>query len=379
MQRATFHIAPPCRVGDERVYHRICKSLYAAGFNVALVAQGDPSLSPQPGLEFRSLGKWSLGAKGWSWSDRWHRCREAYRLALEARADIYAFYALEFLPWAAALRRKTNKPVIFDCMEDFESWTLQRPGTPKSLRRPLSWAVGAAMRRLSGKIDAMVFSDTGTARRFAGYARRAVVAHNFPVLQLFPRPEPRRQEPSFDITFHGGFHRHILAGCLDVDDALVARNRRLQWRLIGHMPLKEWFTSELRKRGSETRFSFLGLVSHDQVAAEVSKAKIGFIPLPNWPKYQNNIPQKLFEFMALEMPVVLSDLPPSRPFVGDKRCVRMVTPDDPNAFADAVIQLVDDATLRRKMGIEGRRRVEAEYNWDHEAKKLVQLYEQLLQ
>jgi glycosyltransferase involved in cell wall biosynthesis len=117
---------------------------------------------------------------------------------------------------------------------------------------------------------------------------------------------------------------------------------------------------------------------HTQVAAEVSKARIGIIPLPDLPKFRNNIPRKLFEFMALGIPTVLSDLPPSRPFVSDGSCAFMVPPNDYRAYAEAIIRLLRDPQLQVKMGAEGRKRIEKQFNWEREFPKLLALYEDLL-
>lgn len=119
-------------------------------------------------------------------------------------------------------------------------------------------------------------------------------------------------------------------------------------------------------------------IPHDQVAARVRQGQIGFIPLPDLPKFQHNIPTKLFEFMALEMPVILSDLPPSRPFVGDGRCAFMVPANDSEAYAEAIIHLLDHPELRRTMGAEGRARVINRFNWQRESQHLLALYAELL-
>ena len=95
-------------------------------------------------------------------------------------------------------------------------------------------------------------------------------------------------------------------------------------------------------------------------------------------RFQTNIPQKLFDFMALGMPAVLSDLPPSRPFVGDGVRALMVPPDDYSAYADAIVRLLNDPELCWKMGREGRRRVEEKYNWDRESQKLIDLYSEFV-
>jgi glycosyltransferase involved in cell wall biosynthesis len=83
--------------------------------------------------------------------------------------------------------------------------------------------------------------------------------------------------------------------------------------------------------------------------------------------------------MALGIPVVLSDLPPSRPFVGDGRSAIMVAPDNPGAYADALVRLLKNPALREEMGSEGKKRVRNEYNWEKESQKLLDLYRELLQ
>ena len=108
-------------------------------------------------------------------------------------------------------------------------------------------------------------------------------------------------------------------------------------------------------------------------------ARIGFIPLPDVPKYRENIPTKLFEFMALGMPVVMSDLAASRPFVGDGECAIMVPTGDYGAYGDAILRLLEDPELCQRMGAEGKRRVRDQYNWKKEAPKLIDLYRELLE
>lgn len=164
-----------------------------------------------------------------------------------------------------------------------------------------------------------------------------------------------------------------------VAETLRQRGRRVRWLFFGKCPEAAWAQAEIARRGLQDDIVLdANLVPHDQVAARVRQAKIGFIPLPDLPKFQHNIPTKLFEFMALGMPTVLSDLPPSRPFVGDGRCAIMVPPDDSGAYADAIIRLLDDPALRRAMGAEGRARVINEFNWQREAQYLLALYAELL-
>lgn len=373
----TLHLAPGHWAGHMRIYHRICRSLADAGHTVELAAHPAEIDHLDPRVRLHSLGSLGRVTLNWRLSQRLQRSRRAYQLARRSDADLLAFYAPEFISWGVRLRRELRRPVIFDCMEDFEGYALQRSGIPGWMRKPLARVVRAQLRYAARNVDAVVTSDIGTAELLGPAARRVVVIHNFPQLSLFPDPGADRAA-EYDLTYHGSIPIYHLQVCFAVDDALRARGRLVTWRFIGRMPHHEWFSAEVAKRGAQQRFTFTGQIPHDQVAREVARARIGIIPLPDRPKFHSNIPQKLFEFMALRMPVVLSDLPPSRPFVGDGACAFMVRPDAPEEYADAILRLLESDALRRAMGDEGRRRAVAEYNWEMESQKLIALYGELL-
>jgi len=50
-----------------------------------------------------------------------------------------------------------------------------------------------------------------------------------------------------------------------------------------------------------------------------------------------------------------------------------VKPDDAAAVAAAVIRLLGDEALRRRMGAAGRAAVETHYNWDRVAADLIRI------
>jgi glycosyltransferase involved in cell wall biosynthesis len=352
-----MHVAPGYWAGDPRLYHLECATLLRAGYTVELVAHARPDERLDPRICLRSLGNYQESTLAWRLSQRMQRDRMAYALARSSKAALYHIHSLEFALWGGWLRRATGCPVIFDCREDFEGYARQRRGVPAFLRPVLARLVRAQLRLAARGCDALIVADVGTGEMLRSHARRLLVLRNFPRLDLFPAPEAtdahagERSPAFYDIVYHGSIPRYHLEACLAIDAALVKRGYQVRWRLISKaIPESAWFTQTLAARGIQERFRLDGLIPHDQIAQEVVSAKVGLIPLPDLPKFRNNIPRKLFEFMALGMPVVLSDLPPSRPFVGDGVCALLVPPGDYDAYAEAIIRLLDDPELRCKMG-----------------------------
>jgi glycosyltransferase involved in cell wall biosynthesis len=81
-------------------------------------------------------------------------------------------------------------------------------------------------------------------------------------------------------------------------------------------------------------------------------------------------PLKLFEYMAAQRPIVASDLPSLREILRDGENALLVTPDDPEALADAVNRLLNDHVLARALVQVARAEVE-EMTWANRAKRIL--------
>lgn len=85
-------------------------------------------------------------------------------------------------------------------------------------------------------------------------------------------------------------------------------------------------------------------------------------------------PNVIGEAMALGLPIVATDCSPGvREFLEDGRCGLLVPPGDPDALAEGISRLLEDASLCAELGQRGRERA-AEFDLP----KVVQVYEDLL-
>jgi glycosyltransferase involved in cell wall biosynthesis len=100
-----------------------------------------------------------------------------------------------------------------------------------------------------------------------------------------------------------------------------------------------------------------------------------FHPQPN---HINAQPNKMFEYMSAGIPVIASNFPLWKEIIEGNNCGICVDPLNANEIANAINSIMDNPDQAKLMGENGRRAVEEKYNWEHEAKKLLKIYEGLL-
>jgi glycosyltransferase involved in cell wall biosynthesis len=88
-------------------------------------------------------------------------------------------------------------------------------------------------------------------------------------------------------------------------------------------------------------------------------------------------PTKTFEYMSQALPIVASELPNTVEYVGNTGCGILVKPDDPNAYADAIIRLIENPDLARRMGQRGQQLFKEQFNWSVVEKRLVEFYDKV--
>ena len=111
-------------------------------------------------------------------------------------------------------------------------------------------------------------------------------------------------------------------------------------------------------------------------AAEAHAALVLFAPGPA--NHDAALPHKLFEAMALGLPVVVAATSrPAAALVRRTGCGLVVDSGDPDAIATALDALAADPEARGRMGEAGRRALTADYAWEEDAGRLAWLHRRL--
>jgi glycosyltransferase involved in cell wall biosynthesis len=131
-----------------------------------------------------------------------------------------------------------------------------------------------------------------------------------------------------------------------------------------------------RELGLDDVVEFPGRVSDEFVQQCLSTADVCLSPDPRNPLNDISTMNKVVEYMAMARPLVSFDLVEARVSAGE---AAVYAPgNDERAFARCIDQLLDDPERRRRMGAEGRARVERELSWAVSRRQLVEAYRGLL-
>ncbi|MBI3584406.1 MAG: glycosyltransferase, partial [Nitrospinae bacterium] len=119
-------------------------------------------------------------------------------------------------------------------------------------------------------------------------------------------------------------------------------------------------------------------VRHDDIPAYLDKARIGLVPFIKSKATEIALAVKGFEYMAMGLPVIASDLKGMREEIGDNERGLLFKPEDSEDLANKIIHLLEAPKLQREMGKKGSEFIENNFIWERNAERIVQVCEDAL-
>ncbi|MBE0415745.1 MAG: glycosyltransferase family 4 protein [Dehalococcoidia bacterium] len=138
-------------------------------------------------------------------------------------------------------------------------------------------------------------------------------------------------------------------------------------------PKKSFALDLIRDYKLDGMVTFTGRVTTEELVREYSAAQIAITP-----SLYEGFGLPAAEAMACEAPVIATKGGALPEVVKEGETGILVPPQDPSALARAIKRLLEDEPLRRRMGGEGRRRVEKCFTWEQTAKQIIDVYEEVL-
>lgn len=355
---------------DVRIFHKECKTLSQAGYEVTLLAQAQWRERVVDGI--RIIGLPRITGR-YQRPSMWRCIAEKVR---RLNPEIVHFHNPELLLMAPFLRPAR---LIYDCQEATAETMLVRRWIPRPLRHPVSQLVAFLEPRLASWADAIVVTEDSHMDRFRKGDNPIILLYNYPLLNCFDFE--RRSDGKTII------HVGVLSegrGSVTMIEAMklvVCRVPGARLLLVGAFDSPA-DAAEVRQlvadHGLENAVELVGWVPFDELPRWFAQADVGLVPWHTKEKFPPRIiPTKLFEYMGSRLPVVASNRPAIRRFMDGLGCGLLVEPGDSLGFAEAIGHVLTHPAKAQEMGERGRQAVEKLYRWETEGEKLLQLYRQL--
>jgi glycosyltransferase involved in cell wall biosynthesis len=357
---------------DIRILYKQCASLVADGrVEVSLFVADDLGEESWHGVRIRSLGRPRFGRAGRAVLGS----LALWRALRRSPADLVHLHDPELLPLGLLLHARGMR-VVFDMHENLPREIITKEWVAKPVRAVLSHLV-RAFQRMACRVLPTVFAELSYAADFPS-ANEGVVVLNFPLLRalLDVRAEKR---PTFTVGYIGGISAE--RGAHEAAEAIERLNEagvRTSAIFVGGLAAGLEHEGAFGRAVADGYIATTGRLAPTDGWPLMAACHVGLAVLRPSPNFIDSYPTKLFEYMALGLPVVVSDFPLWRRAVSEAGCGLLVDPTKPDAIADALRWLHDHPADAAAMGERGRATVLARYSWDAEFEKLRQLYDRLL-
>lgn len=225
--------------------------------------------------------------------------------------------------------------------------------------------------RLVHKVDLMVSVSHAAADYFAQeyHIQKPMVITNCALASENVSQSVEKNE-GFEVLNHGGFYAGRGYDLMVEAAPLLKEYPEIKLALRGFGSIE----NQLHKRAED--LNAVNVIFYPKVKVEdliplAAGSMVGVaITEPICLNFKLSVSNKLFEYAAAGLPVIMSDIPEHR-YLNEKYQFGLIIPDNtPKSLADAVMRLYQDRDLYQKL-VENAKRMSQEVNWENEFAKLI--------
>ena len=167
-------------------------------------------------------------------------------------------------------------------------------------------------------------------------------------------------------------HKFLIEAC----SVLQRRAINLRCILFGDGPLRDELQQMTNELALNNIVEFRGRVAHDEILKLYTTGEVSAVVLPSIETKdgeKEGIPVVLMEAMAAGVAVISTTTGGIPELLGDGAGI-LVPPEDSEALANAIEEIMKDPGLRRKIGAAGKEKVRKEFAIDAVVAKMIELF-----
>lgn len=371
---------------DDRIFERACVGLVGEQFDVYLVSTPIAlNKKSEEGIKYDHEDQkngvhliWIKKRVGFL--RRFWGSKEAIEKALGLNPDIIHFHDPDMLPWIWIYSFNFSGKIIYDIHENYCA-RIDKLKLPLFVRRAFMnlfrWFEIKVINKAGGYI-----TTTDTMKSLYQKSKRSGIAiSNVPYLSRLPMADGIPKEENITIITSGT--NSEARNCKQTIEAIplvLNKNPKVKFKFVGKYSPKN-YEEELvelaHKIGVEHAVEFEGMKPWLENFERVAKCHIGCVFYEDNLNNKVTIPNRLFEYMAMELAVVGEDFPEVKKVIDKGNCGVVVNSNNPESIANGILSMIESNSTKQ-LGENGRNAVKDFYNFEVELDKLKEFYHQLV-
>lgn len=300
------------------------------------------------------------------------RLNAVKKAIMNYKPDIIHANDLNALIPAYLASKKLSCKLVYDSHEiNVENYTSEG-------KSPIAWVLKAIEKYIVKRVDLMISVSHAAAEYFASEynVQKPMVLTNCS-LQKETLAKEVDKHNGFEVINHGQFYPGRGYEEMVETAGLVAKYPDIRICVRGFGKLEDSMRAHVKEKRADN-FIFYPPVNVEQLIPEAAHSHVGVaITKPICLNFKLSVSNKLFEYAAAGLPVIMSDIPEHR-YLNNSYNFGLILPENtPQALANAVIRLYQDRELYRTFAGNAKR-MSQELNWENEFYKLIDAEKNML-
>lgn len=186
----------------------------------------------------------------------------------------------------------------------------------------------------------------------------------------------RNSSDLFTISYIGGGGIHRGIDTL-IRSAEYITKRNFKIVIVGLKPgsgFRSYIEKIVDHLERKSNVELVDWVPASQVQQHIANSDLAAVPHNDFEHTQTTVPHKLFQYMAMHKPVLVSDVRPLKRIVEECQCGVVFKADSPESCGQKIEWMMNNREAAEQLGANGRKATEGPYHWQRDAFNLVKLY-----
>ncbi|SNR77598.1 glycosyltransferase [Lutibacter flavus] len=352
-------------VTDQRV-HKVCTTLASMGFDLLLIGRKF-SDSIEIDRPYKTIRFKLIFNKGFLFYAEYNL--RLFIKLLFTKKDILLSNDLDTLLPNYLVSKVFRKKLVYDSHELFTE-------VPELINRPF---VQKIWLKIEGNILPKLNNCITVSDSIAKYYNKKYNT-NFSLIRNFPIKLSNNQKGNFPFEIYNS-NIILYQGALNKGRGLELIIETMQFIdnsilvLIGNGDIVDELLEKVKILGLEKKVRFISKIAPNELSSLTKLADLGLsIEEDLGLNYRFALPNKLFDYIQANIPVLVSNLPEMKNIISKHTVGEVIKSRTPKKLANQIDQLLSKGKSHFENNLE---KASSELIWEHEEKKLIEIFENL--